>query len=81
MNQDMTILSESDQKWRNEIITQLSSKYRIYAPVLKKGEGRFTDTDVVLLTAGASAHESVVEQVVSAKLIFNLHQPFASAQP
>lgn len=32
----------------NEIITQLSSKYRIYAPVLKKGEGRFTDTDVVM---------------------------------
>ena len=30
-----------------EVIRQLGSRYRLYAPVLKKGEGRFTDTDVV----------------------------------
>ena len=30
-----------------EVIRQLGSRYRIYALVLKKGEGRFTDTDVV----------------------------------
>ena len=28
-------------------IRELSKKYRLYAPVLKKGEGRFLDTDVV----------------------------------
>jgi len=31
----------------NEVVRNLHSKYRIYAPVLKVGEGRFTDTDVV----------------------------------
>ena len=31
----------------SEVIRQLGNRYRIYAPVLKKGEGRFTDTDVV----------------------------------
>ena len=32
----------------SEIIRTLSRTFRIYAPVLKKGAGRFTDTDVVL---------------------------------
>ena len=31
----------------NKVIEELSKSYRIYAPVLKVGEGRFTDTDVV----------------------------------
>lgn len=31
----------------NSVIEELSRKYLIYAPVLKVGEGRFTDTDVV----------------------------------
>ena len=31
----------------NSVIEELSKKYLIYAPVLKVGEGRFTDTDVV----------------------------------
>ena len=31
----------------NSVIEELSKKYRIYAPVLKEKEGRFTDTDVV----------------------------------
>lgn len=30
-----------------QVIHRLSGQYRIYAPVLKKGAGRFTDTDVV----------------------------------
>ncbi len=30
-----------------EVIHALGEQYQIYAPVLKKGEGRFTDTDVV----------------------------------
>lgn len=30
-----------------QVIRRLSGQYRIYAPVLKKGAGRFTDTDVV----------------------------------
>lgn len=29
MNQEMTILSESDQRWRNEIIAQLAKEARI----------------------------------------------------
>ena len=31
----------------DEVVRNLGKKYRIYAPVLKVGEGRFTDTDVV----------------------------------
>ena len=31
----------------DEVVLNLGKKYRIYAPVLKAGEGRFTDTDVV----------------------------------
>ena len=31
----------------DEVVCNLGKKYRIYAPVLKVGEGRFTDTDVV----------------------------------
>ena len=29
------------------VVDALKEQYRLYAPVLKKGEGRFTDTDVV----------------------------------
>ena len=31
----------------SRVIRDLSKDYRLYAPVLKKGEGRYTDTDVV----------------------------------
>ena len=31
----------------DEVVRNLGKKYRIYAPVLKVGEGRFTNTDVV----------------------------------
>ncbi|MBQ6621392.1 MAG: anaerobic sulfite reductase subunit A [Mogibacterium sp.] len=31
----------------NKVIGSLREKYRIFAPVLKVGEGRFTDTDVI----------------------------------
>lgn len=32
----------------DQVLAGLGEKYRLYAPVLKKGEGRFTDTDVVI---------------------------------
>ena len=31
----------------NKVLEALESKYRIFAPVLKVGEGRFRDTDVI----------------------------------
>lgn len=31
----------------NAVITKLAETYRLYAPVLKVGEGRFTDVDVI----------------------------------
>ncbi|MBR2782728.1 MAG: anaerobic sulfite reductase subunit A [Firmicutes bacterium] len=37
----------TDNERLSRIINDLSKDYRLYAPVLKKGEGRFTDTDVV----------------------------------
>ena len=32
----------------DQVLAGLLKKYRLYAPVLKKGQGRFTDTDVVM---------------------------------
>ena len=32
----------------DQVLEGLGKKYRLYAPVLKKGQGRFTDTDVVI---------------------------------
>ena len=31
----------------NAVLSQLNKQYRIYAPVIKEGEGRFTDVDVI----------------------------------
>ena len=32
----------------DQVLEELGKRYRLYAPVLKKGQGRFTDTDVVI---------------------------------
>lgn len=32
----------------DQVLKELGKKYRLYAPVLKTGQGRFTDTDVVI---------------------------------
>lgn len=32
----------------DQVLSELGKKFRLYAPVLKTGEGRFTDTDVVI---------------------------------
>ena len=39
------------------VVRSLGERYRIYAPVLKKGEGRFTDTDVVRYDFVTTARE------------------------
>lgn len=44
-----------------EVISSLAETYRIYAPVLKKGEGRFTDTDVIRYDYVHSAEEIELE--------------------
>ncbi len=36
-----------NQSGFSQVIEELGKKYRLFAPVLKVGEGRFTDTDVV----------------------------------
>lgn len=41
----------------DKTIKELSEEYRIYAPVLKEGMGRYTDTDVVLYDQVTSAAE------------------------
>ena len=43
-------------------VTKLGEAYRIYAPVLKKGEGRFTDVDVVRYDFVASGSEMEFEK-------------------
>ena len=46
----------------DELIAKLGETYRIYAPVLKKGEGRFTDVDVVRYDFVASGSEMELEK-------------------
>ena len=41
----------------DHVLHDLLGSYRLYAPVLKKGEGRFTDTDVVRYDFITSADE------------------------
>jgi len=45
----------------DQVIRELSQTYRIFAPVLKVGEGRFTDTDVVRYDYVASGSEIELE--------------------
>ena len=45
-----------------ELIRALSREFRIYAPVLKRGAGRFTDTDVVLYDQVKEASELVLDR-------------------
>lgn len=46
----------------SELIAELSGTYRIFAPVRKKGEGRFTDTDVVRYDFVSDASEIELEK-------------------
>ena len=46
----------------DEVVRNLGKKYRIYAPVLKVGEGRFTDTDVVRYDFIKEAEEIELEK-------------------
>ena len=46
----------------DEVVCNLGKKYRIYAPVLKMGEGRFTDTDVVRYDFIKEAEEIELEK-------------------
>ena len=32
----------------DQVLRELGKQYRLYAPVLKVGEGRFSETDVVI---------------------------------
>ena len=32
----------------DQVISELQKEYRVFAPVCKKGAGRYTDTDVVM---------------------------------
>ena len=41
----------------SEVTARLQEKYRIYAPVVKKGAGRYTDTDVVMYEEIGKAEE------------------------
>ena len=46
----------------DQVLEGLSEKYRLYAPVLKKGQGRFTDTDVVIYDFVYSSSEIEFEK-------------------
>ncbi|MCI6755670.1 MAG: anaerobic sulfite reductase subunit AsrA [Lachnospiraceae bacterium] len=46
----------------SEVVHALSQSFRIYAPVLKKGAGRFTDTDVVMYDWVEEASEIVLDR-------------------
>ena len=53
--------SEQQQEF-DQVLEGLSEKYRLYAPVLKKGQGRFTDTDVVIYDFVYSSSEIEFEK-------------------
>ena len=46
----------------DRVLADLGQKYRLYAPVLKKGQGRFTDTDVVMYDFISSSEEIEFEK-------------------
>ena len=46
----------------DQVLEGLSEKYRLHAPVLKKGQGRFTDTDVVIYDFVYSSSEIEFEK-------------------
>lgn len=46
----------------DQVLKELRKKYRLYAPVLKKGQGRFTDTDVVIYDFVGSSAEIEFEK-------------------
>ncbi len=51
-----------DQAGFAELIRNLGKEYRIYAPVLKAGQGRHLDTDVVLYDEVSTAEEIELEK-------------------
>ena len=46
----------------DQVLKELGKQYRLYAPVLKKGEGRFSETDVVIYDFIKSSEEIEFEQ-------------------
>ena len=43
------------------VVAELGKRFRIFAPVRKKGAGRFTDTDVILYDTVRSGSEIVLD--------------------
>ena len=46
----------------DQVLSELGKNYRLYAPVLKIGQGRFTDTDVVIYDFISESSEIELEK-------------------
>ncbi len=46
----------------DQVLKELEKKYRLYAPVLKVGEGRFSETDVVIYDDVSTSGEIEMEK-------------------
>ena len=56
----------------NKLLEGLKNKYRVYAPIVLKGKGRFSDTDIV----GYDEISSIEEVAFSQKSYFSPKETF-----